>query len=287
MNGYYANLLIGLSITIILSLGLTINFNIAGMPNLSHIASFGISAYAFAIFAEHMNSFLAALIAITIATLSGGLIGFIAHRVRSDQFALVTLAALITFQILAKNLVSITYGPLGMSVKSGLNIGSFGISTPQQYAYFFFVCAIILCLIFAWFSRRRSYIIVRSLRDDEVLLSSMGYHIIAIKTVVISISGLLAGIAGVFFSNYISYIDPSSFTLNTMLPILLVISLAGIKSSLWKILLASVLVVALPEFLKNMPFPDSKLGALQQLTFGACLAIILIIHGYKMRPTRA
>lgn len=284
MSNYYTSIVVIFGVTFILSSGFSISYNLAGLPNLAHIVAYGTGAYTYAILSDGgVALWLTLVVAIVLPGLVGALIGKITSRVRADQFALVTLAGLIAFQVLLKNMVSITNGPLGISLSSQDGLGVIGIANPQEHALLASLVSLVCWIGVELFRKTKSHVVVRALREDEFLLESMGYRVDVVKACVSAGSFVLAGIAGIIFASYLSFVDPSSFAIGMLLPVLFVVTLAGVSPHSIKIFIASALVVAIPEVIKIFDLPDQKLGALQQLMFAIPLVIILIIQGRSMR----
>lgn len=100
------------------------------------------------------------------------------------------------------------------------------------------------------------------------------------KVVSFVISGMLASIAGVLYAHYISYIDPTCFTLNESIVILSIVIIGGMQKP-WKIFLATVFWVLLPEALRFIGLPSSIAANIRQIIYG--LALILVIYNKSDR----
>ena len=112
----------------------------------------------------------------------------------------------------------------------------------------------------------------------------MGKNVAQAKVVSFVISGMLASIAGVLYAHYITYIDPTSFTLDESIFILSIVIIGGMRD-LWKIFLAAAFLVLLPEALRFLGMPSSIAANVRQIIYG--LALILVIYAKaRKRPTR-
>ena len=89
---------------------------------------------------------------------------------------------------------------------------------------------------------------------------------------------MLASIAGVLYAHYISYIDPSSFTVDESIFILSIVIIGGMRN-LWHIFYAAAFLVLLPEALRFVGMPSSIAANMRQIFYG--LALILVF--YRMR----
>ena len=80
--------------------------------------------------------------------------------------------------------------------------------------------------------------------------------------------------AGYIFANYISYIDPTSFTLDESIFILTALLIGG-TGNIKGPVLGAVLVIVLPEILRFVGLPDSVAAPLRQMIYGALLIWIV------------
>jgi len=93
------------------------------------------------------------------------------------------------------------------------------------------------------------------------------------------VGAFFAGIAGSLFAHYITFIDPSSFTLMETILILLMVVLGGM-GSLEGSILGAIILILLPEPLRFIDMPSAMLGQLRQIIY-ATLLIILVIKRPK------
>jgi branched-chain amino acid transport system permease protein len=89
------------------------------------------------------------------------------------------------------------------------------------------------------------------------------------------IGAFFAGIAGVLYAHYITFIDPSSFTVMESITVLLMVIFGGMASIPGSILGAVILVV-LPEALRFLGLPSSIAAQVRQMLYGALLVIFMI-----------
>ncbi len=102
----------------------------------------------------------------------------------------------------------------------------------------------------------------------------MGKNVGQAKVVSFVISGMLASIAGVLYAYYISYIDPSSFTLDESIFILSIVIIGGMRN-LRGVFLAAVFLVLLPEALRFVGMPSSIAANMRQIIYGVALIIVV------------
>ena len=116
---------------------------------------------------------------------------------------------------------------------------------------------------------------MQATRDDELATKILGKNVFKIKLISMGTSALFAGIAGSLYASYITFIDPSSFTLLQLIPILTIVIIGGL-ASLKGTIVATVLLILLPELLRFVGFSPSTLGPMRQIFYALILLLILI-----------
>ena len=89
------------------------------------------------------------------------------------------------------------------------------------------------------------------------------------------ISAGLASSAGGLFAAYISFIDPSTFTVDESIFILAIIILGGL-ANLRGSLLGALFLVLLPELLRFVGFPTDIAAQMRLLTYGVLLVVLMM-----------
>jgi branched-chain amino acid transport system permease protein len=117
--------------------------------------------------------------------------------------------------------------------------------------------------------------ILRSIREDEIASQALGKDTARYKLIVFMIGAFFAGIAGSLYAHYITFIDPSSFTVMESITILLMVIFGGMGSIPGSIVGATVLVV-LPELLRFLGMPSSIEAPTRQMIYGLLLVILMI-----------
>lgn len=276
IEAYFIHLLILIGIYIILAISLQLAIGFTGLLNLGHIAFFAIGAYTAALLTLNGVPFLIAfLLAGVLAMLSGFLLSFLTKKLKGDYFALATMAFTFVIYSIALNWTGLTRGPLGLP---GIPRPSlFGISFSSNFS--FLILTLIIVLI--------SYFIIRkivnspfgkvleAIRDDELATKVLGKNTFKMKSYALAISAFFAGIAGSLYAHYINYIDPSSFTLLQLIPVLIIVIVGGL-ASLKGTIVATIVLILLPELLRFIGMPSAILGPMRQIIYALILILILI-----------
>ena len=274
---YILHILILICIYAILAVSLNLLVGYTGILSVAHAAFYGIGAYVTALMALRLETpfLLNVILSFAAAGTFGALVGIPSLRLRDDYFVIATFAFQIIIFSILNNLVSFTGGPLGLPGIPQPEIFGFQISTHIEF--------LILSLIFAGFVYWAAKRIVsspfgrllKSIREDEVFVKAAGRDVSAVKVKVFVMSASLASLAGVIYATYISYIDPTSFTVMESIFIISIVIIGG-ASNLKGSLVGAAFLVALPELLRFVGMPSSVAANVRQILYGALLVIMVM-----------
>jgi branched-chain amino acid transport system permease protein len=123
--------------------------------------------------------------------------------------------------------------------------------------------------------------ILRALSEDEIFTQSLGKNVYLSKVIAFTVSAMLAAVPGVFCAHYISYIDPTSFTIDESIFILSIVIIGGMRN-LWGSVAAAAFLVLLPEALRFVGMPNSIAANMRQIIYGS----ILIFMMFRLRSVQ-
>tara|TARA_B110000014_G_C19993716_1_gene514764 strand:- start:89 stop:958 length:870 start_codon:yes stop_codon:yes gene_type:complete len=276
MEDYLVHFAILISIYSLLTISLQLSIGFAGLLNLGHIAFYAVGGYTSALLSLSGFDFLVSiLLAGFMSSLFGYLLSFPTDKLKGDYFAVATMGFSFVMYEISLNWISLTRGPMGLT----------GIPRPDIFGFVFnqnfhFLLLSTFFLIFSFlfisllvqspFGR-----VVQSIRDDELVAKVLGKNTSKVKRIVLSVSAFFAGIAGGIYAHYINYIDPDSFTIMELIPILCIVIIGGL-GSLKGTLMATFLLVLLPEPLRFIGFSSNVIGPARQILYAVLLIFILI-----------
>ena len=274
---YLFHILVISGIYIILTLSLNLIVGYTGLPALGHAAFYCIGAYTSSLLALKLglSPWIGLLAGAFLSALSGIVIGYPALRLKGDYLALSTFGLGIIVYSIAKNWVSLTRGPMGLPGIPGFSILGFQISAV--WCYFLLVCAFTAITLFVMHRIVNSPFgrVLRSIREDEIAAQSLGKNIVKYKLLVFVIGAFFAGIAGSLYAHYITFIDPSSFTIMESITILLMVIFGGMGSITGSIVGAVTLII-FPELLRFLGLPSSIAAPVRQMIYGLLLVVLMI-----------
>lgn len=276
----------------LLTLGLNLALGVAGMLDLGFAASFGLAAYITALFTAKFN-FVSMLIVGACAGAFLGLIkGFLAQRLRSDFFAVATLALGLLIRQIIINL-KITGGMGGIGVIAAphfLNL----ILVSQTQKYFLILS---LAALAAWISYRviasRSGRAWMALSEDESAALSVGVDVGSSRTIALMLSSAFAGVAGALCASALSFVEPDLMAFHISSMILTMAILGGAGSVSGAFIGAGLIIgydkVILPQLaiLLAWIWPNVSVGPVPNLrgasflTFGLALYLTVLFRARK------
>lgn len=274
---YLIHLAIISSIYAILGVSLNLVMGFTGLLSVTHAAFYGLGAYATGILMLSYGwGFFASMVAgMVIAGAAAWFIAMVSGKFRGDYYALVSFGFnIIVFSILL-NWQSLTRGPLGIPGIPKPIV--FGVPLTSN-AQFLVLSLVALTSVYAV-----SYGIVSSsfgralkgIREDEEALRIFGYAVARYKRIIFVVGAMLAAVAGSLFASYISYIDPSTFTLNESIFILSIIILGGL-ANLRGSVTGAIFFILLPEILRFVGFPPDIAAQMRQVAYGVMLVLLML-----------
>jgi branched-chain amino acid transport system permease protein len=283
-------------IWILLALGLGVVVGLAGLLDLGYIAFFLLGAYTTALMTDSGTTdqfhfvvwpvWFVLPFAILVAMGSGAALGVPTLRLRGDYLAIVTLGFHEIMRQTMNNL-SITNGSRGIFGIPHPSISLFGLDVefsldPAPYWWFLLTPAILLAVLMVRHlddSRIGRY--WTAIREDEVAAAAMGVPVTKMKVLAFVIGASTSGLAGWIYAVQINFISPNNFPLLDSILVLSAVVIGGL-GSISGAVLGAVLVVALPEIVREASGEETILGfdieTGRIAIFGLLLIIVMIFR---------
>ncbi|MEE3415490.1 MAG: branched-chain amino acid ABC transporter permease [Prevotella sp.] len=279
---YILHLAILICIYTILSQSLSLVAGYSGQMSLAHAGFYGIGAYVAALLSVNLG--LPPVHNLVAAMLLSGFVAYIVSKVAvrtiEDYYIIITLGIQVVIYSIMNNWQSVTNGPLGIAGIPSFSIFGYSFDNKLSFLLLSGTLAALVWLLLSNIMRSPFGRILRALSEDEVYTKSLGKNVAQAKVVSFVISGMLASIAGVLYAHYISYIDPSSFTIDESIFILSIVIIGGMRN-LRNIFFASVFLVLLPEALRFVGMPSSIAANMRQIIYGIALVLVIYKLGLK------
>lgn len=273
---YLLHLAILICIYTILSQSLSLVAGYSGQMSLAHAGFYGIGAYAAALLS--LNYGIPPLINLFAAMLLSGLVAYVVARVAvrtiDDYFIIITLGIQVVIYSIMNNWQSVTHGPLGIAGIPSFSILGYEFDDKISFLLLAATLVALVWLLLAHLMGSPFGRVLRALSEDEIYAQSLGKKVKQAKVVSFVISGMMASIAGVLYAHYISYIDPSSFTVDESIFILSIVIIGGMRN-LRNIFLTAAFLVLLPEALRFVGMPSSVAANMRQIFYGVALVLVV------------
>lgn len=274
---FWLHILILIAIYTIAANSLNLIAGYAGLLSVAHAAYVGSGAYVSAILMMKLGVpfgitlFCAVLIAAALAYLSG----LPALRVHDDYFVLATFALQVIATSVLTNWVELTGGPMGIA---GIPQPQFLPISADPYWTMLLLCWFIaggVLLILNRLVHSPYGRVLRAIREDEVFAQALGKDVTRTKIITMVIGSGFAAVAGSLYAVYMTYIDPSSFTIQESIFLLSIVIVGG-AGNLWGSTLGAVVLVTLPELLRFIGLPSAVAAGIRQVIYGGLLVVMMV-----------
>jgi branched-chain amino acid transport system permease protein len=248
---------------------------------------YGVGAYASALAALHLGlGFWGGLVVAGVAgACAAALVAIPSLRVAGDYYVVASFGLQFVIVTVFMNWTDLTNGHAGLPGIPRPHVLGWVIDTPFEYVVLGLALAALtyaMChrLTHSGFGR-----VLQAIRDDEIAAQAMGKNVVLIKIVIATISSALGGLAGSLYAHYITYVNPSSFTLHESIFIVTLVILGGSERLAGPVVGAFILL-AVPEALKFLAIPDAVAAPARQILYGALLIAFMLLRpeGILGRP---
>ncbi len=271
----------------IFALGLQLNVGFTGIFNFGQAAFMAIGAYSMVILTTETEiSFWFSLpISILITIAFALVVGLPSLRLRTDYFAIATIAAAEAIRLFALNARGLTGGAQGKygfgdswdslsNTIQGWFVDLGWTDVPRLFPLFLVVWVVAVALTFVLSRAQQTPWgrVLRAIREDEDAARALGKNAFAYKLQSLAISATLGAIAGFFLALNLKFVVPDEF-----LPIVTfngyaVLILGGL-ASYWGVSVGAVILWTILEALLflDLPLSETRITALRFIVVGLIL----------------
>jgi branched-chain amino acid transport system permease protein len=177
----------------------------------------------------------------------------------------------------------VVIGPFDFSPGQTLQLGGLTIDRSGLY-YYLGLVILAAATAFAWRLRRtRCGRAMLAVREREAAAALMGVDVGRAKVAAFVVSAALAGVSGALYASYISFAQPTQFSLDMSIQFIAAIIVGGMGTAAGP-LLGSAVVFALPSVLKSLPFVPEEgtggisVGDLTSISYGLLIVVFLVLE---------
>jgi branched-chain amino acid transport system permease protein len=274
---YFIHLAIIISIYSILAISLNLVVGFTGLLSLTQAAFYGLGAYATAILMTSygINFFVSVLVGVIVCGILSYGVGYILSKLDGDYLALGSFGFNIILFSVFLNWQDLTRGPLGIPSIPRPEILGYIFSSNITFLILSVLTALGVFFLAQWLTTSSFGRVLKTIREDEKAIQVFGYNTPRYKLFIFVVGAMLAGIAGSLFASYISFVDPSSFTLNESIFILATIILGGLANNKG-VILGVIFLTLLPELLRFLGFPTDVAAQMRQVIYGLILIFLML-----------
>jgi branched-chain amino acid transport system permease protein len=282
-NAYLLHVLIVTGIFIIAAISLNLLLGYAGQLSLGHVAFFGIGAYAsslvalgfkltfpFEIVVEAKPVWLAMLMGMVAAGLSGWFIGRIAFKVRGAYFVIVSISFAEVVRLVAVNWVELTQGPMALNNIPPLEVLGFAFYRKPANYWLVLGVAIACYILVRRLVHSRAGRAMQALAENEPLATSVGIDVTRYLVLAAVVSAAMAGAAGALYAHYVRIVDPDVFLfIYTVTMVIMVVT--GGKGTLAGPVVGGLIFGLLPEGLRAAAIAPEA----QWIVYGVLMVLVV------------
>ncbi|HSD95256.1 MAG TPA: branched-chain amino acid ABC transporter permease, partial [Syntrophales bacterium] len=208
------HLCVVIAIYAIFALSLNVEVGYTGLFNFGHVAFFAIGAYTSALLTLAGVPFVwGVLAALLMAGLCGFLLSIPALKLSGDYFGIATLGFGEILRMIVNNEVWLTKGPMGLPGIPRPELFGIVFDTLPRYlvlssCFALLTFALLAFVVLSPFGRA-----LKAVRDDETAAEILGKNAYRFKIKSFAIGSVFAGLAGVLWAHYTTFIGPGDFTL--------------------------------------------------------------------------
>lgn len=236
----------------IAAIGFQLVFGRLGLLALSQGALFAVGAYSLALATVTWGwPPLAGLgLSVVVPAVAGALVAIPIARLQSHYVALATLG-LAQLVLLAVTNLEITGGANGMYGLPPLTVLGLDLSDGWRLFAVVWVGVALALGVFGWVTASGRAARLATLRDAPLAAVSLGLDPVGARLLVFTVAGALAGFAGGFQALGLGVVSPAVARFDVMVT-LLAIAVVGGRGSAWGAVIASVILIPLPEVFRGL-----------------------------------
>ncbi|MBI3515554.1 MAG: branched-chain amino acid ABC transporter permease [Proteobacteria bacterium] len=270
-----SNYLIGIAVSACLftvaAASLNLVYGYTGLLSFAQLAFWGIGGYCAALtVATFGGNFWQGLL--LAAGLNGALalaVGYPALRLNRHAFVIVSLSFALLANLIARDWTELTRGPLGIPGLPAPTLFGFAFRGTATFYYLALTYAMLaLGLLYAIASSQIG-VTLRAIKQNEILAQSQGISGLGYKLLAFTVGAVLTAVAGGIFVFHLTIVDPLILDFYYMQTFLIMVIIGG-AGSFWGVVVAGVLMSALPELLRFS-------ADLRMVLYGAILVAAVLV----------
>jgi branched-chain amino acid transport system permease protein len=267
------------SIQVLLTLGLYLQFGLAGLVNFGHVAGYALGAYAAAIVTTAGGHWLWGFMSGVVLSVgfAAGL-GAATLRLRGDYFAIATLGLAEVIRLFILNAHAVTRGPLGIPGIPRPAIGAWELDEPVAFLTMTAMLAALAYVFCELVTRSPLGRALRAIRDDEIAAAALGKDVFRLRVLAARLGAILSAVAGGLWAHYVTYVSPEQFTAEMTFNTWIALLLGGAGRPVGAVVGSGGLLLLLEgsRFLRDVivVLDEPRMAAMRQALVGLGLIVV-------------
>ena len=240
LSGYQTSLATLTLIYALLAMSIDILAGYAGRTPLCHGAIFGVATYVVMYFVTTVGGspWIGMLLGILVAVAVSMVFAVLAVRTTGVYFLLLTLALGMVVWGICQRWTSVTGGENGLRGA----VRPAWLLDPMHFYYFVLAVGLVATLVMWRFVNSPFGLTLRGIRESESRMKSLGYHTTLHLIAGFMFSGLMAGVSGVLYALFNSFVSPSTVALAQSVKGLLMAIIGGVGTLFGGVVGAAVII---------------------------------------------
>lgn len=250
---------------------LNLVYGYAGLLSFAQLGFWGVGGYcsALTVMDLHRSFWEGLLVAVAVNGVLAFVIGLPTLRTKRHAFVIVTLTFALLSDLVARDWVNLTRGPLGIPGLPAPSLFGYALSTTPRFYYLVLVFALLALAFLYVLGTSRIGATLMAIRQNEPLAQSQGIAPLPYKLAAFVIAAIITGLAGAIYVFHLKVVDPLFLDFYYMQTFLIVVIIGG-AGSFWGVVVAGLIMVALPEALR---FSND----LRMVIYGAILVAAMLV----------
>jgi len=258
------------------ALSLNVTSGFTKLISLAQAGFFGMGAYTTAILATHWDWPM--WLNLPLGMLAAGLVALpvalVALRTVEDYFIICTMGMGVILFSVMNNWMELTRGPLGIPGIPPVSVFAHEVTAKWEWVLLTSVCYSAVFFVARNLKHSALGRILVAISEDEIFCQSLGKNVRLAKLQSFVLGAMLAAVPGTLYAHYVSFIDPTSFTIHESIFILSIIIVGGM-GNLWGSLAAAAFMILVPEALRFVGLPSGIAANVRQMLYGAALILVI------------
>lgn len=230
-------------VTILISLSLTLIWGFTGIFSFGQAVFYGFGAYTYAIISIAGDggniTILAVFLAVLVAAVVAAIIGYFIFygRISNAFTGIITMSIATVMELFMTQtsdgkwkLFGVPLGGFnGLNKIPAIEIAGFRFRGTAFYILVVAILFAIFCFV-KWIERSNFGYALFGIRENKPRSEMFGYDVAKLQTIVFSISGAMAGLAGALFASWSGYVVPTNFSVNASTIAVVMVAVAGRKN---------------------------------------------------------